>query len=103
LKKTQTKKLFLKVPALTEELVGVCLALSAAVFLGYFKYALPVVGAFKCPQTFQEVSNVGKCHLSKYWTNNGHYNTIFKTFLPLYFNILITFFVSLLSVYLERL
>jgi hypothetical protein len=35
---------------LTEELVGVELPYpSATVFLGYFKYAPPVVGAFKCP------------------------------------------------------
>jgi hypothetical protein len=48
-KKLKQLELFLKVPALTEELDWCCncLTLSAAVFLGYFKYALPVVvGAF---------------------------------------------------------
>jgi hypothetical protein len=84
---------------LTEELDCWNCLTPSAVFLGYFKYAPPVViGAFKCPGDIPEVSNVSKCHLSKYWTNNGNYNTIFKTLLP--FIISNTdYLLSLLSVY----
>jgi hypothetical protein len=85
-KKTQTTRIIFKSSSFDRGIrIGVAIALpSAAVFLGYFKYALPLL-LLNAPETFLEVSNVGQCHLSKYWTNNGITTIILfsKPFLPL--------------------